>query len=146
MPKISSGWDQERRGEDTTPYLDKWKLLLAFALNKASGFWKAAQDVHALNSLTAGAFDEVVFSAHNDEASGAKVATIASVSKALTALMCSARTPVSAGVMFHCSIDMWALWPRALIVAVPATGESTGFSKFVVAVDSAVGGGLKVKP
>src|SRR6266496_3362839 len=32
LPKTPSGNSEERRGGDTAPYLDKWKLLLAIAL------------------------------------------------------------------------------------------------------------------
>ena len=42
-------------------------------LHQTGGFGKAAEDIHALHGLAAGAFDDVVLGAHHDEPAGARV-------------------------------------------------------------------------
>src|SRR5206468_1461142 len=48
---------------------------LSMELNQSSRFLEAAKDIHALHRLAAGALDDVVFCAHDNEPSGSRIQT-----------------------------------------------------------------------
>src|SRR5258708_4946534 len=63
-------------GAVTEPGMDLKPGFMEFERRKSNedgGLGEAAEDVHALDGLAAGAFDEIVLGAHDDEPAGARV-------------------------------------------------------------------------